>query len=677
MTLNRTTQRKALAAAFGAVLAAGLGWALHQFPLGRWLTYRSYNLLHVAGGSRIVPDVVIIFMDEISHQELKQSFTAAWDRALHAKLIDRLTAAGAKAIVFDVVFSDENPAQPAADARLVEAVKANGRVILGAENVRAQKELGDRAKTVVPPFSALVDVAADIGYVEIMPGGDLTIREHTPENPKEDQIPPLSYAAAAFLKVPGIEAPNVRYAHRWVRYYGPPGAVRGVSYRDAVETGRLGDDVFRDRVVFIGARLMTRFAGDRKDEYVNPYTFWAQQGKLTGSVAPFVSGVEIQATMFLNLWRGDWLLRWRPGTELAAILMLGLVAGAGLLPIRPVPAIGVAALASGLVFVASMGLFAWHRTWFPWLIPIVQIAVALAWSSVFNSIQVYVQKRITEKTLALYLSPKLVAKYVSNPGLLKPGAEAQRITIFFSDLEDFTNWSQALTSGELASLMNEYFETAVSRCVHRTDGTLVKYIGDAIFALWNAPDAQGDHAWRACDAALGFRDLPELRANGRVLRTRIGIHTGSAHVGNFGSADRVDYTALGQNVNLASRLEGLNKLLGTRCLISHATQDELGKRLVTRRLGAFQLKGFDTSVEVYELVDRPEQADASRAWLEAFAGALTAFEEFDLEKARAGFERVLELRPGDGPARFFLSRIEESREQPKEKWSVVTVVREK
>jgi adenylate cyclase len=148
-------------------------------------------------------------------------------------------------------------------------------------------------------------------------------------------------------------------------------------------------------------------------------------------------------------------------------------------------------------------------------------------------------------------------------------------------------------------------------------------------------------------------------------------------VGNFGSTDRVDYTALGENVNLASRLEGLNKVLGTSCLISRATQDELGERLVTRRLGAFQLKGFDKTVEVYELVGHPEQADASRLWREAFASALTAFEEFRVEEASAGFERVLQLRPGDGPAQFYAARMQELQSQPRDKWTPFTVVKEK
>src|SRR5262249_50258730 len=161
---------------------------------------------------------------------------------------------------------------------------------------------------------------------------------------------------------------------------------------------------------------------------------------------------------------------------------------------------------------------------------------------------------------------------------------------------------QQLSSHELATLMNHYFEQAVAQCIHATDGTVVKFIGDAIFAFWNAPDTQIDHPLRACEAALRFRRLLPLKVHGLPLRTRMGIHTGLARVGNFGSVQRVDYTAFGESVNLASRLDGLNKFLRTDCLITRATHDRLEDRLITRRVGEFQLKGFATTVEVFELI---------------------------------------------------------------------------
>jgi adenylate cyclase len=261
---------------------------------------------------------------------------------------------------------------------------------------------------------------------------------------------------------------------------------------------------------------------------------------------------------------------------------------------------------------------------------------------------------------------------------LKPGAEKQMLTLFFSDIANFTSLSEGLDSDALAKLMNEYFEVAVSLCIHKTDGTVVKYIGDAIFAFWNAPELQPDHQLRACEAALRFRERGTHLIDGKTLCTRIGLHTGVANVGNFGSLERVDYTALGESVNLASRLEGLNKYLDTDCLLSGSTKEGLGDRLVTRALGLFQLKGFEKPVEVHELVGWPEQAEATCPWRTAFAEALNHFRKGKLTEAAEGFRRTLKLRPTDGPAKFYLTRLEEFRNQSlPEDWSGEIELKEK
>jgi len=226
--------------------------------------------------------------------------------------------------------------------------------------------------------------------------------------------------------------------------------------------------------------------------------------------------------------------------------------------------------------------------------------------------------------------------------------------------------------------MNNYFQMAVGKCIHKADGTVAKFIGDAIFAFWNAPDEQTEHALLACQSALLFHENASQPINGRILPTRIGLHTGVANVGNFGSEDRVDYTALGDNVNLASRLEGLNKHLGTHCLMSGATKAAIGDRLITRALGNFQLKGFEGLVEVHELVSSIEQAEASRKWREAFAEALNNYEQRNLEFAELGFRQVLELKPDDGPSKFYLSRISELVAQSlPDNWATYTILKEK
>lgn len=658
--------RKWLAAGFGGLLAAGLGLFLHSYALGSGLIRASYDLLHVARGEIATSDTVLVYLDEKSYLQLGQAQNKPWDRGLHARLIDRLTAAGAKAIVFDVVFSDPNPESAAADQRLADAIKASGRVVLAADNVPYQ-ERGQLMHKIVPPFPLVRQFAAGIGSDELRVESDDIAREHTPE----DQIPALSWAAAELVKAK-VTQQEGQTVQRWINYYGHPNLLPWRSYVDALNPALVGDEFSRGKVVFVGARILTKNAYDRKDEYRNPFSYWA--GKHADAM--FMAGAEIQATACLNLLRSDWLTRLAFLNERALILLAGLLFGFGLIWFRPL--IATAVTGAGLMLVAGLSylLFVRGHIWFPWLIIIVEGIAGLSWSVVFNSVQLYVEKRMYEQTLAFYLSPKLVKRFARDRSFQKPGAEEQTLTIFFSDIADFTSITGKMDPDTLVKLMNTYFQMAVSECIHQTDGTVVKYIGDAIFAFWNAPELQADHAFRACEAALRFRDLGTRKIDGRRLRTRMGIHTGIARVGNFGSYDRFDYTALGDNVNLASRLEGLNKYLGTDCLVTAETHVCLGDRLVTRPVGLFQLKGFDKDVEVFELIGWPDQAESTRPWREAFAQALNNYKERNMEFAEAGFRTTLELRPGDGPSEFYLGEIEKLRGQTvPDEWH--TILREK
>lgn len=640
----------------GATLAMGLGLALHHFRIGQTLVYWSYDLPFVLRPTVQPKEVVLVYMDDEAHDRLGQSRLAAWDRSLHARLVDRLTAAGARAIVFDVVFSDPGPV-PAHDQQLARALKASGRVILAADTVPAGLGTPTRQRAVTPPTELLREAAADFGSAETVPCYDFAIRQHF-HGTADDLVPSLSWAAAAFVGAPVTRRPEARLQERWINYYGPPGTLPSVSYHRALDPQAAPDRLFRDKVVFVGAWLLTKFAGERKDEFRNPFSYWRSQDR-------FISGVEVQATQFLNLLRGDWLRRWPDAVERAVLVVLGAALGWVLFQCRPVTAVGLALGLTVATAAAATGLCAGSRVWFPWLLVVAQVGAATLGSIVFNSIRLYIQKRLYEQTLALYLSPKLVRKFVADPKFLRPGAEKQTLTILFTDIADFTALSEGVDSDELARIMNQYFQRAVTECIHPTDGTVVKYIGDAIFAFWNAPEPQPDHPLRACQAALALAQLEPLTLNGRPLRTRLGLHTGVVNVGNFGSTARVDYTALGENVNLASRMEGLNKHLGTTLLATGDTYSAVAGRIVSRPCGRFRLKGFEKAVEVHELLGWIEEADlATRPWREAFAQGLRAFQQRDFDAAETHFRRTLTLRPEDGPSRFYLALLDELRRHP-------------
>jgi adenylate cyclase len=653
--------------AVGVALAVGIGLLLLSRP-GEKLLQLSYDIPFRFRPKIVPSEVVLVYLDEASQEDLHQLYSKPWDRGLYARLLERLTAERAKAVGFDILFTDPNSEHPEGDARFARALQANDKVVLGADYTPA----AGTGWAFIHGLQLFSDAGAAWGMVQVIPDQDFTVRRHfhVPINPDDQLYSSLSWRLAKLAGVPLAQIPEERFRERWVNYYGEYGSIPNLSFELTLETNRFCPaGFFSHKVVLIGSGVKTKALGERRDELRNPCT--------RGS--GFGPAVDVQATQFLNLMRGDWLTRTRKSTEVMLIISAGLIAGLGLSFVRPLLALGLALGSAFLTSLAAVSIFWQQHLWFPWMIIVaVQIPVALLWSVVFNSVQLYVQNRLYEQSLRMYLPPKLVKKFASNKELLKPGAEQHTLTLLFSDIADFTTLSEGMEPNELAGLMNAYFDAAVGNCIHYTDGTVVKYLGDSIFAFWNAPEHQPNHALQACEAALRFRELNGRPINGHLLHTRLGLHTGVVNVGNFGSEERVDYTALGENVNLASRLEGLNKFLGTECLISGQTKAEVGDRLVTRPLGSFRLKGFEALVAVHELVGTPQQARDTRPWCDAFAEALNSYEQRHLELAEMGFRRVLELRPKDGPAQFFLKQIaERAKGNRTEEWATYTVLKEK
>lgn len=653
--------------------------------MGKHLRDLSYDLLFAPRKMRIPKEGVIVFMDDTSHKKLNQSYTAPWDRAWHTRLLERLKEDGARAAVFDVVFSDPGP-DPEKDKAFAKAIKDFGKVILAADwvSVEERKKTGGQAavgNTTVLPHEMFLDGAAGVGTSEMNPSSDLFVRQHFPGSP-DDVVSSLSWAAAEFLGAEITKHPEKKFKPRWVNYYGPPDALDHVSFYQVVSTNadeRLDPGYFKDKVVFIGAKIVTYNSGERKDEYRSPFSLWTED---VPGQKRYMPGVEIQATVALNLVRGDWINRVSSLTDLWVVLICGLGFGFVLPKLRPVHAAGIGGASIAAVAVVAFYLFVEKNTWYSWfVIAGVQIPAISIWSIVFNSINLYVQGKLMEQSLSMYVSPQRVKQLKNNPAILKPGADKQQVSILFSDIANFTSLSEGMDSDRLADFMNSYFETAVGKCIHPSQGTIVKFIGDAIFAIWNAPEPQADHQELACRGALLLRNSASSYTFGKsgiTVRTRIGLHCGVANVGNFGSSTRVDYTALGENINLASRMEGLNKFLGTDLLITSDIYSTVRDKFVTRLCGQFQLKGFEKAVEVHELLGTPDQGEASKAWRDAYADALEHFQKKDFDAAEAGFQCALKLHPKDGPSQFFLKHLAELRAQPLEgEWTGVVELKEK
>ncbi len=269
-----------------------------------------------------------------------------------------------------------------------------------------------------------------------------------------------------------------------------------------------------------------------------------------------------------------------------------------------------------------------------------------------------------------FVPRELVRRILSSGKEAALGGERRRITVFFSDIANFTQIAESLGPEALVDLLSAYLD-AMTREMLAAGATVDKYIGDAIMAFWGAPQDDEDQCWGACRAALANqRELRRLRGTwseaGRPeLNARIGMHAGDAIVGNFGSEYRLDYTAIGDTVNLASRLEGLNKVYGTRIIMSETVHGEVSDRVVTRLLDKVAAKGRAGGTTIYELVGLPEDvSEDTVAWIALYEAALQRYFERDFEGAVAGFREVLACVPEDGPAAVLCARSEAYLDQP-------------
>jgi adenylate cyclase len=272
----------------------------------------------------------------------------------------------------------------------------------------------------------------------------------------------------------------------------------------------------------------------------------------------------------------------------------------------------------------------------------------------------------------------MIRRIAEDPDAVNLGGQELVGTAVFTDIKGFTSIAEGMSAEATAAMLNAYFSDA-TRHVFDAGGTLIKYIGDAVFAIWGAPIRRDDHATQACIAALALARAQEGDGGngGPVARlvTRIGVHTGPMLVGNLGSAQRFDYTAIGDAVNLASRIEGLNKAFGTRALASGETIRATDGRFVTRPLGRVRVVGRNEPVELHELIaTRDETVRGEGKLFDAFAAARADFEAGRFAEAAAGFRAALAASGGtDLASAFFVESAERLAASPPPSWDGVVV----
>jgi adenylate cyclase len=301
---------------------------------------------------------------------------------------------------------------------------------------------------------------------------------------------------------------------------------------------------------------------------------------------------------------------------------------------------------------------------------------------VYHAVQEGAERLRITRTFGQYVSPQVVAELVADPAKASLGGEKRVMTVMFSDIRGFTTMSEKLDPVDLVNFLNEYL-TAMTDIIFARGGVVDKYMGDAIMAFWGAPIEQPDHAKRACLTAIDM--LTKLREMQLEWKKRqlpnidigVGLNTGAMTVGNMGSKVRFDYTVMGDSVNLASRLEGINKEYGTNIVISEMTKKAIPEDVVTRELDLVAVKGKKEPVRIFELCAVvPTPALTER--IEMFMNGLRMYRDRRFGEAKAAFEGVLAKYPDDGPSKTYIHRCDKLAEDPPpEVWDGVYVMKTK
>jgi adenylate cyclase len=627
-----------------------------------------WRLTRTARPSTARSDIALVEIDEYSLRNLEpQTGRWPWPRLVHSMIIDFLARGPARVIAYDVVFAgaDSRKEFEAAgatwtgeesDKALADSIRTAGTVLLpvdatyegsSADGARAIKGMDFsldssrviERKVVFPPFEVLGDAAAGLGHNLFVFDADGPLRHTVPFVRHESAvIPSLGLAAAlraariapADVHIEGdtlraadrsipLELRHVRNSERRETYqwglvnFRGPALLDDLTHRPYVsfrafdlldsennllngQKPAIDPSVFKDKIVFVGATATALF-----DAFETPF---AQAS---------MPGMQVHAGVADDLLSNRFLKKGGTGGRVAAVFLLAVVVG--------LIATAIPAWWAALAAVAVLGVFAWIATslfaggyWLNLTQPVLAFSTALFGGVAYQYFVEGREKRKMKRLFGQYVSKDVYEQLVANPELAKLGGQRREMTVLFSDIRGFTTVTERGQPEEIVGMLNEYF-TKMVEIVFRHKGTIDKFVGDMVMALFGAPLDDPRHADHAVDAALDMIDeLGRLntrwKEQGRFaeLDIGIGVNTGPMIAGNIGSEAIMSYTVIGDAVNLGARLESLNKQYGTRIIVSEATREQLTGRYVYRPLGEVVVKGKTKPVAIFEVTGRGEAA---------------------------------------------------------------------
>ncbi|MDX1472703.1 MAG: adenylate/guanylate cyclase domain-containing protein [Reinekea sp.] len=440
-----------------------------------------------------------------------------------------------------------------------------------------------------------------------------------------------------------------------INYRGPAGTIPTHSAVDVLN-GQLPPGYFQGKVVLLGSTAVGVF-----DSHATPF----------GAEFP---GLEIQANVLETIVNEDAIHRdhFYLLLDIVIIFVLCLLLAVVVPRTQRTPTrfLFFLMLTSVLLF-ANYYAFSELHVWLYLLYPGMALFFCFVFLMLYQAFMVEARYSHVRTAFKSYLSPALVDQLTANPDLLNFGGEEKELSILFSDIRSFTNLSETVTPSELSRFLQAYMDP-MTDCVLKNNGTLDKYIGDAVMAIFGAPVPFNTHAVDACQTALDMikaldvivDTVPDLK---RLFPVRIGVgvHTGTVVVGNLGSSHHFNYTVIGDSVNLASRIEGLTKNYGVDVMISEATYTRVREHFVCRELDLVRVKGKQEPVGLYELIGR-DVDEAESVFLQAWHSALTLYRNRQFTEAKQAFEQCQQLKQGNYAADVYVQRCNHFIENPVE-----------
>lgn len=675
-----------------------------------------WRIRRTARPSSATDQIRIVLIDQPSldwaRREMKLPWP--WPREVYVPILDFCRRAGARAVALDVIFTEPSFAGVADDEALGAALARTGCVAAGVfvgsdGDADAWPADQPRPPDLIEGWQAWMaragpGAAAIRGARAAMPIPDVATNAamlaSVSDLPDSDGI---FRGAALFRVFDDVALPSLGLGV-WLAAARAEGTAPQLRITgDSLNAGRTAislDAMGRARLRFRGpsgthraysaaaiVQSELRLAGQDGAPTVDPKDLRGRY-VLIGASAPALldlrptpvsrvyPGVEIHATALDNLLHGDFIRPLPRGWGSALALVLCIASSFVGAFARRAWQMG-AALAAALAVPVAGGLAAMAGGWAaPVAWPALGAAAAVLGAALYNYATEGRQKAFIKRAFRHYLGPEVIEQILADPSSLRLGGEKRELTIFFSDIEKFSSFSERLEPAELTRLLNEYL-TLMGHEILREGGYVDKYIGDAIVAFWNAPVGQPDHGARAVRAASACqRALDERRAEwaeryGAEIRMRIGLNTGEVIVGNMGSDDRFNYTVLGDAANLASRLEGANKQFASRIMAAESVRRAAGDQFHWRRLGRIRVVGRASPVTIFEPIGLA--TEPTPAWWAEYEAALSLVEVGRFAEAAEAFGRI----EGDPVSRRYADLCRRMAADPPPAWEAVWNLTEK